>query len=181
MSTLFVISKQGKLSYKQHAVLSSHSDFFLSWQRTYFSFLAVVPQPNKEWKPKSSVRPSANSPGVIGSSKSISIPADNPKDLKIETAQVQENMSQLNLFENRNVIIAAHIRVSEKDRSRLTFGSLGTELDASVNSICITAEGAEELSAEPSGRFVFVLSRSYSSPRKGVFKFYIFFPKKLNC
>lgn len=70
---------------------------------------------------------------------------------------MQDNMSQLNLSENQNVIIAAHIRVSETDRSRLTFGSLGTELDASTNSIGVTANGAEELSTEPSGRlFLFI-------------------------
>ncbi|KAL0354490.1 UNVERIFIED_CONTAM: GBF-interacting protein 1 [Sesamum radiatum] len=109
-------------------------------------------QPNKEWKPKSSVKPSANGPGVIGTpAKTVSPPADNSEDLKKEAAQVQNNMSRLNLSENPNVIIAAHIRVSETDRSRLTFGSLGTELDATTNSICATAEGADELSTEPSG------------------------------
>ncbi|KAL0319427.1 UNVERIFIED_CONTAM: hypothetical protein Sangu_2098900 [Sesamum angustifolium] len=106
-------------------------------------------QPNKEWKPKASVKPSANGPGVIGTpAKTVSPPADNPEDLKKESAQVQNNMSRLNLSENPNVIIAAHIRVSETDRCRLTFGSLGTELDATTNSI---AEGADELSTEPSG------------------------------
>ncbi|KAL0415056.1 UNVERIFIED_CONTAM: hypothetical protein Slati_3337500 [Sesamum latifolium] len=114
--------------------------------------LMVTRKPNKEWKPKSSVKPSANGPGVIGTpAKTVSPPADNPEDLKKEAAQVQNNMSRLNLSENPNVIIAAHIRVSETDRSRLTFGSLGTELDATTNSICATAEGADELSTEPSG------------------------------
>ncbi|KAI3455608.1 hypothetical protein Pfo_012271 [Paulownia fortunei] len=109
-------------------------------------------QRNKEWKPKSSVKPSANGPGVIGTpAKTVSPPADNPEDLKKEAAQMQESMSRLDLSENQNVIIAAHIRVSETDRCRLTFGSLGTELDASTNSICVTAEGAEALSTEPSG------------------------------
>ncbi|KAK4427384.1 GBF-interacting protein 1 [Sesamum alatum] len=111
-----------------------------------------APQPNKEWKPKSSVKPIANGPGVIGTpAKPVSPPADNPEDLKKEAAQVQNNMSRLNLSENPNVIIAAHIRVSETDRCRLTFGSLGTELDATMNSICATAEGVDELSTEPSG------------------------------
>ncbi|KAI3463234.1 hypothetical protein Pfo_019897 [Paulownia fortunei] len=111
-----------------------------------------APQPNKEWKPKSSVKPSANSPGVIGTpAKTVSPPADNPEDLKKEAAQMQDNMSQLNISENQNVVIAAHIRVSETDRCRLTFGSLGTELNSSLNSVCTTDEGAEELSTEPSG------------------------------
>ncbi|PIN24689.1 hypothetical protein CDL12_02571 [Handroanthus impetiginosus] len=109
-------------------------------------------QPNKEWKPKSTVKPSASGPGVIGTpTKSVSPPADNPKDLKKEVAQVQDSISRLNLSENQNVIIAAHIRVSETDRCRLTFGSLGTELDPSTSSISVPAEGAEELSTEPSG------------------------------
>ncbi|KAL0441367.1 UNVERIFIED_CONTAM: hypothetical protein Sradi_0075600 [Sesamum radiatum] len=109
----------------------------------------VIRKPNKEWKPKASVKPSANGPGVIGTpAKTVSPPPDNPEDLKKESAQVQNNMSRLNLSENPNVIIAAHIRVSETDRCRLTFGSLGTELDANTNSI---AEGADELSTEPSG------------------------------
>ncbi|KAL7100182.1 hypothetical protein ACP275_09G131800 [Erythranthe tilingii] len=111
-----------------------------------------APQPNKEWKPKSSVKPIANGPGVIGTpAKTISPPAVHPEDLKKEAAQMQDSMSRLNLSENQNVIIAAHIRVSETDRCRLTFGSLGAELDGSTNSVSMSADGAEEVSAEPSG------------------------------
>ncbi|KAH6790083.1 hypothetical protein C2S51_005089 [Perilla frutescens var. frutescens] len=109
-------------------------------------------QPNKEWKPKASVKPSANGPGVIGSpAKTVSPPADNPEDTKTEAALLQDNMSQLNLSENQNVIIAAHIRVSEADRCRLTFGSLGAELETSANAVGVAVNGVAELSSEPSG------------------------------
>lgn len=111
-----------------------------------------APQPNKEWKPKASVKPSANGPGVIGSlTKTVSPPADNPEDTKKEAARLQDNMSQVNISENQNVIIAPHIRVSETDRCRLTFGSLGSELETSTNSIGAAANGVEELSTELSG------------------------------
>lgn len=92
-------------------------------------------------------------PGVIGSpAKTVSPLEDNPEDLKKDRAQVQDDLSRMNLSENQNVIIAAHIRVSESDRCRLTFGSLGSELDTTANSVGVTASGAEELSMEPSGR-----------------------------
>lgn len=111
-----------------------------------------APQPNKEWKPKASVKPSASGPGVIGSpAKTVSPPADNPKDTKKEASLLQDNMSQVNISENQNVIIAPHIRVSETDRCRLTFGSLGSELENSANSIGVAANGVEELSTELSG------------------------------
>lgn len=110
------------------------------------------PQPNKEWKPKSIVKPSADGPGVIGSpAKTVSPPENNPEDLKKDRAQMQDDLSRINLSENQNVIIAAHIRVSESDRCRLTFGSLGSELDTTANSVGVAASGAEELSIEPSG------------------------------
>ncbi|XP_051135336.1 uncharacterized protein LOC127254322 [Andrographis paniculata] len=109
-----------------------------------------APQPNKEWKPKSSLKPSTKGPGVIGvSGKSTIPPPENSLDLNRDSAQMQEDLLQLNISESQNVIIAPHIRVSETDRCRLTFGSLGTNLDASMDSTCITDEGAELLT-EPS-------------------------------
>ncbi|KAL1538131.1 GBF-interacting protein 1-like isoform X1 [Salvia divinorum] len=98
-------------------------------------------QPNKEWKPKASVKPSA---------KIVSPPADNPEHTKKEAAVLQDNISQLNLSESQNVIIAAHIRVSETDRRRLTFGSLGTEFETSATSVGMAANAVEELSTNPS-------------------------------
>ncbi|KAI3786193.1 hypothetical protein L1987_45327 [Smallanthus sonchifolius] len=83
-----------------------------------------VSQANKEWKPKSSQKQSVTEVGVIGMpKKSTSSPAKISKDLATEPNH-----------EDQNVIIAAHIRVSESDRSRLTFGSLGIESDLSQNS-----------------------------------------------
>ncbi|KAE8667161.1 Detected protein of unknown function [Hibiscus syriacus] len=93
-------------------------------------------QHNKEWKPKSSQKSSVNNPGVIGTpKKSNAPPADDAKDLDSETAKLQEKLSQVNIYENENVIIAQHIRVPDNDRHRLTFGSFGVENDSSSNLI----------------------------------------------
>nr|XP_027192497.1 nuclear transcription factor Y subunit alpha isoform X2 [Cicer arietinum] len=92
-----------------------------------------VSQHNKEWKPKSSQKTNSNGPGVIGTpKKSVSSPAENSEDIESDTAQLQDKRSQLNVYENQNVIIAQHIRVPEIDRRRLTFGTIGvgTELDS---------------------------------------------------
>ncbi|KAK1358490.1 GBF-interacting protein [Heracleum sosnowskyi] len=89
---------------------------------------------NKEWKPKSSKKQSA-SPGVIGTpSKSASPPANMSKNSEVESTQLQDNLSRVNISENQNVIIAPHIRVSTTDRYRVTFGSMGTEFEPSINS-----------------------------------------------
>ncbi|XP_021294765.1 uncharacterized protein LOC110424510 isoform X2 [Herrania umbratica] len=91
-------------------------------------------QHNKEWKPKLSQKSSVNNPGVIGTpKKSASPPADDAKDLDSETAKLQDKFSQVNIYENENVIIAQHIRVPENDRCRLTFGSFGVEFDSLRN------------------------------------------------
>ncbi|XP_074375771.1 uncharacterized protein LOC141717548 isoform X2 [Apium graveolens] len=90
-------------------------------------------QSNKEWKPKSSKKQSA-SPGVIGTpAKSASPPAKTSKNLEVESSQLQDNFSRVNISENENVIIAPHIRVSTTDRFRVTFGSMGTEFETSIN------------------------------------------------
>lgn len=65
---------------------------------------------------------------------------------------MQDDFSRMNLSENRNVIIAAHIRVSETDRCRLTFGTLGSELDTTAISVGATVNGVEEQTTEPSAR-----------------------------
>ncbi|XP_024022469.1 GBF-interacting protein 1-like isoform X1 [Morus notabilis] len=88
-------------------------------------------QPNKEWKPKSSQKPSLNNPGVIGTpTKSVSPPAHNSEVSESEPAKVLEKLSRVNIHENQNVIIAQHIRVPETDRCRLTFGSFGKEFES---------------------------------------------------
>ncbi|GER28371.1 hypothetical protein STAS_04155 [Striga asiatica] len=106
-------------------------------------------QPNKEWKPKATAKLGASGPGVIGSPvKTVSPPSDKPDILRKEEPQIEDSVSRLNVSENQNVIIAAHIRVSETDRCRLTFGSLGTDLGTSANSMNV---GAEALSINPAG------------------------------
>lgn len=116
-------------------------------------------QPNKEWKPKSSQKPSVNSPGVIGTlTKSVSPPAHDFKNLEMEATKMQDNLSRVNVYENQNVIIAKHIRVPETDRCRLTFGSLGMEFDSSRNLVNGYQAGAvEESNGEPSARLVLLL------------------------
>ncbi|KAI5402467.1 hypothetical protein KIW84_050185 [Lathyrus oleraceus] len=57
---------------------------------------------------------------------------ENSEVIESDTTQLQDIPSQLNVYENQNVIIAQHIRVPETDRRRLTFGTVGiaTELDS---------------------------------------------------
>ncbi|PSS18094.1 A-agglutinin anchorage subunit like [Actinidia chinensis var. chinensis] len=110
-------------------------------------------QRNKEWKPKSSQRSSLNSPGIIKTpAKSVLHPNENPKDSETDAVQVQDKSSRVNNYENRNVIIAEHIRVIESDRYRLTFGSFGTEIDSSRDFVSDshTVGNAENSSGEPS-------------------------------
>lgn len=109
-----------------------------------------APQPNKEWKPKSSQKPSDIGHGVIGTpAKSVSSPGDSTKDLQTEATKLQDKLSRVNISENQNVIIAAHIRVSEADRCGLTFGSLGTDFEPSWNSQFHAVE-VDESCIEPS-------------------------------
>ncbi|KAD4889393.1 hypothetical protein R6Q59_033747 [Mikania micrantha] len=106
-----------------------------------------VPQANKEWKPKPSQKPSVTEVGVIGTpKKSTSSPAKTSKDLATEAAQLQDKTPN---NKDQNVIIAAHIRVSETDRIRLTFGSLGIESDLSQTPGFQEARRADESRAEP--------------------------------
>ncbi|OIT02780.1 PREDICTED: uncharacterized protein LOC109227409 isoform X1 [Nicotiana attenuata] len=81
-------------------------------------------QKTVQWKPKLNQKSSVNDPGVIG--KSSQALTDKSEDLEKEGSQLQDKMSRLNISDN--VIIAEHIRVSETDRFRLTFGSFGAEL-----------------------------------------------------
>ncbi|KAL8230269.1 hypothetical protein R6Q57_000047 [Mikania cordata] len=106
-----------------------------------------VPQSNKEWKPKPSQKQSVTEVGVIGTpKKSTSSPAKTSKDLATEAAQLQDKIPN---NKDQNVIIAAHIQVSETDRIRLTFGSLGIESDLSQTSGFQEARRADESRAEP--------------------------------
>lgn len=107
-------------------------------------------QPNKEWKPKSSQKSSGNGPGVIGMPKKSASPVENSKDMGTELSLLEDKMSRANMFENKNVIIAAHIRVSETDRCRLTFGSLGSDFETRKAGYQVSGN-AEEPHKEPSG------------------------------
>ncbi|RZC01220.1 GBF-interacting protein 1-like isoform X2 [Glycine soja] len=112
-----------------------------------------VSQQNKEWKPKSSQKPNSNSPGVIGTPKKAAVaaaspPAENSGDIESNTTELQDKLSQVNIYENQNVIIAQHIRVPETDRCQLTFGTIGTELDSSRLQSKYHIIGASEKSNE---------------------------------
>ncbi|KAF8401057.1 hypothetical protein HHK36_014360 [Tetracentron sinense] len=112
-----------------------------------------VPQPNKEWKPKSSQKSRLSSPGVIETAATpVSPPTDNSRDSKTESAQLQEKLSQVSIFENQHVIIPQHLRVPEADRTRLTFGSFGAGFDCTKSLASGLQEigSGEESSVEPS-------------------------------
>lgn len=117
-------------------------------------FFDLAPQPNKEWKPKSTQKSSTNGPGVIGMPKKAASPVESTKGAGEELSLLEDKMSRANMFENKNVIIAAHIRVSETDRCRLTFGSLGSDFETRKLG-CQVSGSAEEPHKEPSGRLVF--------------------------
>lgn len=112
-------------------------------------FPDTASQPNKEWKPKSSQKPSSNNPGVIGTPTKSASPPDDSKVSESEAVQLQDKLARVNIYENCNVVIAQNIRVPESDRFRLTFGSLGTEL---VNGF--QAGPTEESNREPQARYV---------------------------
>lgn len=100
-----------------------------------------------QWKPKLNQKSSVNNPGVIG--KPSQALTNTSEDLEKEGSQLQDKMSRLNISDN--VIIAEHIRVSETDRCRLTFGSFGAELKS--------AKDLDEESQTESSRLV--MHKSY--------------------
>ncbi|XP_076953391.1 uncharacterized protein LOC143627459 [Bidens hawaiensis] len=118
---------------------------------------------NKEWKPKPSQKPSVTEVGVIGAPKKSTPPAKKSKDLAKEASQLQ---NKVQIHEDQNVIIAAHIRVSEVDRCRLTFGSLGIESDVSHSSGFEETSCVEESHVEPLARLD--ASLSVSPPESSV-------------
>lgn len=108
---------------------------------------------SKEWKPKTSQKSNIPSPGVIGSPvKSASKPADDSENVDSEADHLEIKLSQLNIRESENVIIAQHIRVPDNDRCRLMFGSFGMESDDAENSGSQSAvpDSVEEELLEPS-------------------------------
>ncbi|KAI4355495.1 hypothetical protein L6164_004261 [Bauhinia variegata] len=110
-----------------------------------------VSQPNKEWKPKSSKKSSGNSPGVIGTPKKpASPPEENSKVVESDTSKLRDKFSQVNRYDNQNVIIAQHIRVPETDRCQLTFGTIGAERDSSRHQSKLRTVGTAKKSNEDS-------------------------------
>lgn len=92
--------------------------------------------PGKEWKPKTTKKSSVSNPGVIGSPvKSVSHLADKSKNVESKSELLQDKLSEVNIQESQNVIIAQHIRVPETDRCRLTFGTFGMESDSAENPV----------------------------------------------
>lgn len=120
----------------------------------------AVSQHNKEWKPKSSQKTNSNGPGVIGTpKKTVTSPTENSKNLESKSAQLQDQISQMSVYENQNVIIAQHIRVPETDRRRLTFGTIGvaTELGSLMHqSQYQLIEATANLNGESATRLAFI-------------------------
>ncbi|GAA0154008.1 hypothetical protein LIER_37784 [Lithospermum erythrorhizon] len=114
--------------------------------------LSVAPQTSKEWKPKLNQKAAANGVRTIGSPTKAALPSDNSKNMETDS-QLKDKHSQMNASENQNVIIAAHIRVSESDRYRLTFGSLRAELETASSGI-EAPDVAEASTSDRSVRFV---------------------------
>ncbi|PIA43144.1 hypothetical protein AQUCO_02000520v1 [Aquilegia coerulea] len=110
-----------------------------------------APQPNMEWKPKSSQKPSFISPMIGTTAASVSHMDDNLTDSK-EADHLQENLSRASISENEHVIIPQHLRAPEADRTRLMFGSFGMEID-STKSISSGFQGLtnqQQFNVEPS-------------------------------
>ncbi|KAK1281419.1 hypothetical protein QJS04_geneDACA004953 [Acorus gramineus] len=84
-----------------------------------------------EWKPKSSQKHGVIGPQPTGTTAvNLSSDADNTVGAKVDETILSQRLSQVNI---ENVIIPQHFRVSETERSRLTFGSFGAGFD-SMNS-----------------------------------------------
>ncbi|CAL0308899.1 unnamed protein product [Lupinus luteus] len=108
---------------------SSINNHYNSRPHQHLMGLQRVPQPNKEWRPKSTQQSSGNSPGVTGTPKKApSPPAEISKDIKSDAETLLEKLSQINIYENQNVTIAQDTQVAEIECCRLTFGTIGVEL-----------------------------------------------------
>lgn len=108
-----------------------------------------------QWKPKLTQKSSVTDRGVVGKpSEGVSLTSKS-EDLEKEGSQLHDKMSRLNISDN--VIIAAHIRVSETDRCRLTFGSFGAEFKSAKDL-------EEESQTEPSRLSVLVSESSTDEP-----------------
>lgn len=104
-------------------------------------------QPNKEWKPKLSQKSGVNGPEPDVEPEKSAPPANRSDYMEEASSNLQDKISRVNISEN--VIIAPHLRVSESDKYRLTFGSLDADFQSPNTS-------AEEQHNEHSERFVFL-------------------------
>ncbi|KAI9116990.1 hypothetical protein K1719_011989 [Acacia pycnantha] len=110
----------------------------------------MISQHNKEWKPKSSQKLNVSNPGVIGAPIKPISPAEKSDDIELETAKLQDKLSQVNIFENQNVIIAKHIRAPKTGRCQLTFGTIEIRVNSCMHQPnCPPVGTAEKLSEEP--------------------------------
>ncbi|XP_019423400.1 PREDICTED: uncharacterized protein LOC109332794 isoform X3 [Lupinus angustifolius] len=143
------ISKTGQFYEANATVPESINNQYNSRPHQQLMRLQRVPQPNKEWRPKSTQQSSGNSPGVTGTPKKApSPPVEISKDIKSDAESLIEKLSQINIYENQNVTIAQDTQVAETEYCRLTFGTIGVELESlkhrsQLQSI-VTAEKSHE-------------------------------------
>ena len=113
-------------------------------------------QSTMEWKPKSSQKPAIISPSTSGTASTPnSSQTDNSSSSNaVDVTNLTEKLSNVNIFEERHVIIPQHLRVPESERTQLTFGSFGAGFDPTktTSSVSQAFESAEESSDGPSIR-----------------------------
>lgn len=111
-------------------------------------------QSTMEWKPKSSQKPANISPSMSGTaSAATSSHNDNSSTPNpVDVTNLSEKVSQVNIVEERHVIIPQHLRVPEFERTQLTFGSFGAGFDSTKasSSVSQTFENAEQSIDGPS-------------------------------
>lgn len=121
-------------------------------------------QSTMEWKPKSSQKPAPISLNTTGmTSAPTSSRTDNSSNSSsVDITNLSGKLSQVNILEECHVIIPEHLRVSESERTQLTFGSFGVEFDSTeVSSSVSQALGnADQSNDEPSIRWFPVIPKS---------------------
>nr|GLL23396.1 uncharacterized protein LOC109188171 isoform X2 [Ipomoea trifida] len=146
------------------SVSSSHSGgrSFTSYQHNHRMHQSVGHQkgvqPNKEWKPKLSQKSGVNGPEPDVEPEKSAAPANRSDYMEEASSNLQDKISRVNISEN--VIIAPHLRVSESDKYRLTFGSLDADFQSpntsaeeqhNEHSESLSASVSDPLSEEPAG------------------------------
>lgn len=109
-----------------------------------------------EWKPKSSQKPAIISPSASGtaSAPSSSQADDSIASNLVDVTNLSKKLSEVNVLEERHVIIPQHLRVPESERTQLTFGSFGTGFDSTnvSSSVSQAFESVQRSSDGPSVR-----------------------------